>query len=480
MVETHISVLFFCGDRVYKVRKPVTTPFLDFATRELRLADCRREVVLNRRLAPDVYLGVHDLVDEAGVVVEHLVVMRRLPAQRRLAALIADPAFDQAHLVAIARVLASFHSRAERAPAIDRAGEPGHLRMLWSTNLAETAAFAGRFLDGALLERVGRRALDYLAGRQRLFGLRVADGRIVDGHGDLLAQDIFCLDDGPRILDCLEFDDRFRWGDVLYDTAFLAMDLEHLGRADLAQRFLTAYREFSAETHPASLEHWYIAYRALVRAKIACLRAEAGDPTAAEEAAGFLAQSDRHLAQGQVRLVIVGGLPGTGKSTVATGMADRLGWELLHSDEVRKDLAGLGHAERADAKPHQGLYTEQSRAAVYGELLKRAEVALGMGESVVLDATWLDPGQRAAARAVAERRRARMAELRCALPLGAARERIRRRWAFGGGASDATAEVLDALAQEPAPPWPHVMDLDTGRPADAVIDEAVAMVLQED
>jgi aminoglycoside phosphotransferase family enzyme/predicted kinase len=480
LVETHISVLFFFGDRVYKVRKPVTTPFLDFSTRELRLADCRREIALNRRLAPDVYLGVHDLVDESGAAVEHLVVMRRLPAQRRLAALIADPACDQTPLLAIARVLASFHSRAERSPAIDGAGDPAHLRMLWSTNLTETGAFADRFLDGALLHRVGRWALDYLAGRQRLFGLRVAQGRIVDGHGDLLAQDIFCLDDGPRILDCLEFADRFRWGDVLYDTAFLAMDLEHLGRADLAQRFLAAYREFSAETHPASLEHWYIAYRALVRAKIACLRAAAGDPTAAAEAAGFLAQSGRHLAQGQVRLVIVVGLPGTGKSTVATGLADRLGWELLCSDEVRKDLAGLGHAERAEAAPHQGLYTAQSRAAVYGELLRRAEVALGMGESVVLDATWLDPRQRAAARAVAERCRAGMDEVRCVLPLAAARERIRRRWAVGGSASDATAEVLDALAQQPAAPWPQARNVDTGRPAAVVIDEAVAVVRQED
>jgi predicted kinase len=379
-------------------------------------------------------------------------------------------------LVAIARVLASFHSRAGRSSEIDEAGSPAHLAMLWSTNLAETAAFAGRFLDAPTLDRVGLQALQYLEGRHRLFDLRIGQGRIVDGHGDLLAQDIFCLDDGPRILDCIEFDERFRWGDVLYDTAFLAMDLEHLGRADLAQRFLAAYREFSAETHPASLESWYIAYRALVRAKIACLRAAGGDPAAASEASELLAQASRQLARAEVRLVLVGGLPGTGKTTVAAGVADRLGWELLRSDEVRKDLAGLGHTQRAESGLYQGIYSPDTTAAVYAELLHRAEIALSMGESLVLDATWLEPQHRAAARALAERCRARIDEMRCVLPLEEATARIQRREHAGGDASDATPQVLAALAARPAVPWPQAHSMDTGRPAAFVVDAAVAML----
>ncbi len=367
VVETHISVLFFFGDRVYKVRKPVTTPFLDFSTRQARLADCRAEVQLNRRLAPDVYLGVHDVVDEAGAPVDHLVVMRRLPADRRLATMVADPSFDEAHLVAVARQVAAFHSRASRGQAIDLAGSVEHLSMLWSTNLEETAEFTGRFLDGDLLARIGRQALGYLDGRHRLIAHRVTERRTVDGHGDLLADDIFCLDDGPRILDCLEFDPRFRWGDVLYDTTFLAMDLEHLGRLDLARRFLAAYREFAAETHPDSLEHWYIAYRALVRAKIACLRADSGQAGAAQEAAAFLVQAGRHLDEAEIHLVLVGGLPGSGKSTLAEGLADTLGWAVLRSDEVRKNLAGLDTTESAGAAPFEGVYTGAFTAEVYRE-----------------------------------------------------------------------------------------------------------------
>ena len=476
VVETHISVLFFFGDRVYKVRKPVTTPFLDFSTRELRLADCRREVQLNRRLAPDVYLGVDDLIDETGALVEHLVVMRRLPADRRLATMIADPHFDEADMVAVARQVAAFHSRAARAPAIDLAGSVEHLTMLWSTNLEETAEFAGRYIEGTLLDRVGRQALDYLAGRRSLLAHRVAERRIVDGHGDLLAEDIFCLDDGPRILDCIEFDPRFRWGDVLYDTTFLAMDLEHLGRADLARRFLAAYREYAAENHPDSLEHWYTAYRALVRAKIACLRADTGQTGAAEEAAAFLAQAGRHLDEAEIHLVLVGGLPGTGKTTLAQGLADRLGWAVLRSDEVRKELAGVDPTEPAGAAPHTGIYTPAFTAGVYRELLRRARMALGWGDCVVLDATWLDPEQRAAARTVARQCHAHLHEIRCQLALEEAGARIRTRAAAGGDASDATPEVLAVLAQHARTPWPGALLLDTAlRPAD-VVDHAVRIV----
>jgi uncharacterized protein len=477
VIETHISVLFFLGDRVYKVRKPVRTPFLDFSTRELRLADCRREVQLNRRLAPDVYLGVHDVIDEAGAAVDHLVVMRRLPVERRLATMVADPDFDDSHLTAVARQVAAFHSRASRAPAIDLAGSVEHLTMLWSTNLDEIAVFAGQLVDGDLLSRIRRQALDYLDGRQGLLAQRVAQGRIVDGHGDLLAEDIFCLDDGPRILDCVEFDPRFRWGDVLYDTTFLAMDLEHLGRADLARRFLAAYREFAAENHPDSLEHWYIAYRALVRAKIACLRADGGEAGAAQEARAFLSQAGRHLDEAEVHLVVIGGLPGTGKTTLARGLADRLGWAVLRSDEVRKELAGLDHAQPAGAAPFEGIYAPATTAEAYRELLHRAALALGQGDSVVLDATWLDPEQRDAARAAARAAHARIHELRCDLSIDHAAARLVARASAGGDASDATPEVLARLASHVArAPWSEALPIDTSHEPADVVDHAVGLV----
>jgi aminoglycoside phosphotransferase family enzyme/predicted kinase len=476
LVETHISVLIFLGDRVYKVRKPVTTPFLDFSTRELRLADCRREVTLNRRLAPDVYLGVHDVVDESGAPVDHLVVMRRLPPERRLATMITHPDLDQAHLTRVARTLAGFHERAERSAQIDRAGSVEHLTMLWTTNLDETEPFLGTLLDPGQHARIRRIALAYLAGRQPLLARRVASGRIVDGHGDLLAEDVFCLDDGPRILDCIEFDPLFRWGDVLYDTSFLAMDLEHLGHADLARRFLADYRDFTAETHPASLEHWYIAYRALVRAKIACLWASGGDPAAPAEAAAFLAQSSRHLTEAEVHLVLVGGLPGTGKTTVAQGLADRFDWDLLRSDEIRKEIAGLDRCQHAPSAPFEGLYAPELTERTYAELLRRARVALENGDSVILDASWLDPAHRDAARALADQTHSTLHELCTVVDVREAEERIRARAVLGADPSDATPEVLAALAERVVVPWDGAEAIDTARSPAEVSAQAAAAV----
>src|SRR5207248_5092618 len=168
---------------------------------------------------------------------------------------------------------------------------------------------------------------------------RIALGAVRDGHGDLQAEDIFCLDDGPRILDCIEFDDRLRHVDVLADVAFLAMDLERLGAPEAAATFLARYREFARESYPPSLAHHYIAARAHVRCKVACLRHRQGDDGGADAARGLLDLTARHLEAARVRLVLVGGLPGTGKSTVAAALADATGWVVLRSDEVRKDVA---------------------------------------------------------------------------------------------------------------------------------------------
>ncbi len=234
--ETHTGVVFFVGDRAYKLKKPVHYGFVDFRSREARLAACRREVELNRRLAPDVYLGVADVLDAGGRACDHLVVMRRLPEDRRLADLVAAGAPVEAELGRLARLLAEFHAGADRSARADEAAGSEALTRRWAANSAEMARLVGPVFDAGVVDRVDRLARRYLAGRGPLFGDRVAAGRACDGHGDLLAEDIFCLEDGPRVLDCLEFDDGLRLGDVLADVAFLAMDLERLGRPELAYR----------------------------------------------------------------------------------------------------------------------------------------------------------------------------------------------------------------------------------------------------
>jgi aminoglycoside phosphotransferase family enzyme len=336
--ETHIGVVFLLGDRAYKLKKPVKTGFLDFSTPQRRLAACRREVELNRRLAPDVYLGISSV---SAVVdprlpgpadpVEHMVVMRRMPDDRRLSALVRAGVPVGGHLRALARSVAAFHSAAARGPEITVEGGRDAVARRWAANVAEVRA-QPPVLPVDLVDAVDRLSGRFLAGREPLFTDRGTQSRIIDGHGDLITDDVFCLDDGPRALDCLEFDDRLRYVDGLDDVAFLAMDLERLGRPDLAEAWLDAYVEFSADPAPSALRHHYVAYRAFVRAKVACLRTLQGDTDAAAEAHRYAELARRHLESGAVRLALVGGLPGTGKTTVAGRLADRAGAVLLSSD----------------------------------------------------------------------------------------------------------------------------------------------------
>jgi hypothetical protein len=456
--ETHVGIVVLVGDRAYKMKKPVRTGFLDFGTPELRGAACRREVDLNRRLAPDVYLGVSDVLEPDGsAVADHLVVMRRMPADRCLATLVTTGAPVERHLRGIARVVAAFHARADRSVAISADGGPDALRRRWSANLAELAPFSGTVLDQDLVAALDRLATRFLDGREPLLRDRQDLGHIVDGHGDLTAADVFCLDDGPRVLDCLEFDDHLRHVDVLDDAAFLAMDLERLGRPDLAESFLDAWAEFSGDHTPPALRHHYVAYRAVVRAKVACLRHQQGDPSAAADAVDHATLGLRHLERGAVRLALVGGLPGTGKTTIGGALADRFGAVLLSSDRIRKELAGIDPDHPAPAAYGEGLYTGQQRSATYRELLRRAGVLLARGESVVLDASWTSREHRDAAAELAQRTGSDLVALRCVTTAATAAARIAGR---PRGMSDATAAVAVAMAAD-TDPWPEATPVRT-------------------
>jgi len=276
------------------------------------------------------------------------------------------------------------------------------------------------------------------------------------------------LEDGPRVLDCIEFDDALRLGDGLADVAFLAMDLERLGRPDLAERFLSAYREFADDTWPASLAHHHVAYRAQVRAKVGAIRARQGAAPAADDARTMLALARRHLEAGAVRMVLVGGLPGTGKSTLATGLGELFGATVLRSDEIRKELAALPPEQPAPAAFGEGLYRPEATAATYGEVLARAGVALGLGESVILDASWTAEPWRARARDLAAGCHADLTELRCGTDPALAAQRIRHRLAAGRDPSDATPEIAAHLAAA-EDPWPAATEVDTSAgPAEAL------------
>ncbi|GAB3829175.1 AAA family ATPase [Dactylosporangium cerinum] len=471
--ETHSAVLFLVGDRAYKLKKPVDLGFLNFTSREQRLAVCRREVELNRRIAADVYLGVADVHGPDGAPCEHLVVMRRMPVHLRLASLIRAGASVDDDVRRLARLVAAFHAAGRHGPDISAQGSAEALLGRWTDSFHQVRPYRKSVLDDEVAGEIEQRTADFVAGRRRLLDDRVKAGRIVDGHGDLLADDIFCLDDGPRVLDCIEFDDRLRWLDGLDDAAFLAMDLERLGAATLGARFLDWYAEFAADPAPASLRHHYIAYRAFVRAKVACLRHTQGDPQAAVDVAQHADLALSHLRTGTVSLVLVGGMPGTGKTTLAGRLADHLGAVMLSTDRVRKELAGLSPETSAAAPYETGIYTPAWTQRTYTQLLSRAGALLERGESVILDASWADAAHRAAAADIAACSRSACIQLRCDAAPEVTTARLRRRTHTISDADEHIAAAVGAHHD----PWPQAATIRTDEIPDQSLERAVRLTL---
>lgn len=462
--ETHVSWVLLSGDTAYKIPKPVRTDVLDQSDRALRRAACAREVALNRRLAPDVYRGVGSICLD-GEELEPVVVMDRMPADRRLADLLSRSSAP-VHIRSVARAVASFHAS---EPALDVArarsvASPEAVLRRWAEDVEGMRAL--RPDADALIDSISTLARQYVTGRTSLFERRIDHGFVRDGHGDLLCDDIFCLEDGPRILDCLAFSDDLRHGDVLADIAFLVMDLQRLGHPDLARQLLRDYCEFGDEHHPGSLAHFWVAQRALVRAKVSALRDRQRRQTSLE-VRELLRLALDHLRRATVRIVLVGGLPGSGKSTAAGRLADETGWPVLSSDEIRRDLC----LRTQDGTPDGG-YGEDAVAAVYAEMRERARRLAGAGHSVILDATWTSAAERAAAREVAKTMTAELVELRCEAPVEQCRRRVASRSDTRG--SEATPEVVDRVAAR-ADAWPEATSLRTGDVDQTMVVDALTL-----
>ena len=487
VAETHLSMLLFTGDTVFKFKKALSMPFVDFRTVEARHAACVEEVDANRRLSPDVYLGVAALRPEdfftapppGTAALDYAVVMRRMPAGRRLSALVQQHAAELgAPLRRLARLLADFHAGAARGGAIDDAARPPAIAGTWRRCLDTLAQFSGRMVDAGVVADVDRLAMAYIGGRAPLFETRISGRCVCDGHGDLLADDIYLLDDGPRVLDCIEFDPRLRYVDVIADVAFLAMDLERLGAPDLAQAFLVAYQEAAGDHFPSTLVDFYWAARAVVRAEVACLRADQEhDLRAARSqagAVGLLGMAQWHLQRARVLLVAVSGLPGTGKSTLAAALGERMGWPVLRSDEIRRELVDPGHRGPLLAAEVPGAYGAEVSARTYAALLERAGTALGLGQPVLVDATFAGPDSRGAVEELAARTASDLVVLECRCPAQLAATRMRARLAAGTDVSGADESVARAMAATAAGHWAGVLAVDTSGTLQQSVEHVLA------
>lgn len=475
-IETHLSEVFLGRDRVFKRLKAVALPFVDLTTPAQRVAAAEAEFRQNQAISPEVYLGVADLVED-GDVTERLIVMRRLAAADCLESRLKGPRARSAIRDA-ARRIARMH--VDAPPLVGKATEPATAEAVlgnWQDNFAAIRPFVDQVIPKVDHDRAVEMVHRWVEGRQGLFEERRADGWVRLGHGDLRAEHIYCADGGVQLIDCVAFDQDLRVADVLADVAFLAMDLERLAGPRASHALMRDWSEFTAEHHPSTLAHFYVAYRAHVRAKIAILRFADGDDSAALEARQYHDLCLRHLELATVRLVMVGGGPGTGKSTVAAGIAGAIGGAWLRADEVRKDIAGVSHTDHAFCAPGEGIYSDAMGERTRGELARQAALLLEHGNSVVLDSTWASAAAREQVRKVAAAAGAELTEICCELPPAIAKERIARRLASMHDPSDATPDLVNFF-DERFEAWPEASVVDTRATSHDCIDQAIGVIVR--
>ncbi|MBL7062093.1 MAG: hypothetical protein ISS54_05100 [Dehalococcoidia bacterium] len=301
LVQTQMSFLFLTGDYVYKVKKPVDLGFLDYTTLEKRRFFCQQEIELNRRLCPEIYLEVVPIVSSQGQIrlvgegetIEYAVKMKQLPAEQMMDRLLPQDLVMEEMVVRVAEKLASFHDKARTSPEISAYGKLDAIMINTEENFTQTERYMGISISDQKYHRIKAYTNEFLKSNKSLFQKRIASGRIRDCHGDLHAAHV-CISNGIYIYDCIEFNDRFRYGDVASEVAFLAMDIDRFKQADLSQAFVNAYVSLSQDKELLQLLNFYKCYRAYVRGKVESFKFD--DPyVSEEEKASALAAARRYF-----------------------------------------------------------------------------------------------------------------------------------------------------------------------------------------
>jgi len=482
-LETHISWLLLAGEHAYKIKKPLTLDFLDFGTLAQRRAACEEELRINRRSAPELYLEVLPITGtpaaprlggDAAQAIEWAVHMRRFPPGALLAERAARGALGPAQIDALARAVATFQAQAAQAPADSPWGHAADLARLAHDNFAPLAALgAGTALAGTLQrlahwsETEGQRLAPLMAARR-------AAGRVREGHGDLHLGNLLWLEGRARLFDAIEFDPALRWIDVACDIAFVFMDLHAHGLAALAWRFLNAWLEHSGDFGAVARLPYDAVYRALVRAKVAALRAGQGQGgvarTAAEaEARRYVQLAAQLAAPRRPWLALTVGVSGSGKSSQTQTLIERRALVRLRADVERKRLFGLA-PEAASAGVPGGIYGEATSDRLFSHLRDQARALLQAGQPVLVDATFIRRARRAPFIALAEELGLPWRLLAFDAPEQVLRQRVRERAAQGGDASEADEAVLHRqLAQRQpltANEASHALTIDARQPVD--------------
>lgn len=409
--ETHISWVLLAGRDAYKIKKAVDLGFLDFSTLELRRFYCGEELRLNRRLAPQLYLDIVTIggspeqpVSGGGAALEYAVHMRRFPRTNRMDRMLARGLVTAAHIDRLAAVIADFHSSLPAAATESPFCATAEIETAALQNFESLPRLLSAPGDLAMLKTVREANAREFSACKPLFRQRAAAGRVRECHGDLHLGNIVVLDGVPTPFDCIEFSAALRWIDVISEISFTVMDLLRRGRPQLAWRFLNGYLEITGDYRGCGVLRFYLAYRAMVRAKIAAIRAGQRGARLKKElksCRSYLVLADSCLTRRRPALIITHGLPGCGKSTFAQIALERLGAIRIRSDVERKRLFGLTALADSRAQTGTDIYSEDATRRTYARLLELAHGLVAAGFSVIVDAAFVLHAERASFGALA-------------------------------------------------------------------------------
>jgi len=483
-IDTHAAFVFLAGDRALKIKRAIKLPYLDFSTLEKRRRVCEREVDINSRTAPELYLGVVPIVRDPdgrlalggeGDVVEWAVDMKRFGQECLLDQMAAKGELDLALIASLAEHIAAFHAAAE--PNLEADGVRVIANVVGDT--VSTFEAAGDVLPGDAVQRYAEAIHGALAGQSELLRQRAKRGYVRLCHGDLHLRNIVLLQGEPTLFDAIEFDDNMATIDVLYDLAFLLMDLWHRGlkpHANLLNNLYLARAGEAQDLAGLAALPLFLSCRAAVRAMVGLHflpNVPASDRTETiQRIQSYFELAGQLLRPEPPRLVAVGGLSGTGKSTLGIGLAPHLGAVPgalhLRSDVERKRLFRVKLTDRLG----QDAYRPAVNARVYHELNRRAKAALEAGQSVLVDAVFLRAEERASLQAVADELGVPFSGIWLSAPEEVLLERVAGR---EGDASDATPAVVKMQLGLPTGPisWAPV---EAGGPPDAVIGRSLAVL----
>lgn len=467
VIQTHLSVVCLVGDRAYKLKKPVRLDFVDYSSPEQRRHFCKEEVRLNRRLCPEVYLGVVSLIrKEDGALffsreemdscetVDHAVEMVRLPAERMLDHLLRRDEVSTDEIRVLAVKLAAFHLSSDRNTETDEAGAPRNLGEFAADNFGELRQLPRVPFDRDLLRLLEDRTAMDLAWLLPILEQRMGEGRVVDGHGDLHARNI-CLVEPVVIYDCIEFNSRFRCADCAVENAFLVMDLGFRGHRELADEFLDAYIAETGDRSQRDIMPVLVRYRAMVRAKVNAIASNEMELSRAEQAeAAISAVRYFHYAVASAIeedgpwLIIASGLPGSGKSFACRAIREQTGWKVFSSDRIRKELAGVDPGDRLPDE----CYTQPFTARTYDEMIERGLEEASRNGAAILDANFRTSELRRWAKSRALKEGTRTALLSFETSEDLAMKRLQDRIQGNTGESDADFSVYSRLREEFEPP----------------------------